>query len=280
MRIRTQGEYKAFFTNSGKTIRLSNGAPQNSELEDVAINDKCLANCSYCYTDAKKSGTNFKDIITKALYVWGTKDMNDRPFQIAIGGAGEPTMHPDFCEFIRCVKDLGILPNYTTNGMHLTDSVLNATERYCGGVALSWHPHIFKVYHRAIPKLQNVTNKLNTHVIIGTKESLTQLKTLYNTYERVFDYFVILPYQAVGRACEIETHKIWGEMFDWINSVNSNKFAFGALFFDYLKNNNVKLDISVYDPDVYSGYRLMDERYKIIYKSSYDITVKATNYEK
>ena len=45
MRIRIQNDYKSFFTNSYKTIRLSDAAPLTPELTDVAINNRCLANC-------------------------------------------------------------------------------------------------------------------------------------------------------------------------------------------------------------------------------------------
>lgn len=186
MRIRQQGAYKAFHTNSGKTIRLTDAKPLTPELEDVAINDKCLANCSYCYTDAKKTGTNFSNIITKALDVYGSLTLNDRPFQIAIGGAGEPTMHPDLYEFTKCIKELGITPNYTTNGMHLSNDVLKATKDNVGGVALSWHPHIKKVFHTVVNPLRDNTSNLNTHIILGTEQSLIDLKDLYRQSPDVF----------------------------------------------------------------------------------------------
>lgn len=274
MRIRKQGNYKAFFTNTGKTIRFTNDIPLTSELEDVAINSKCLANCSYCYTDAKKSGFNFNNILEKADEVYGSLDLNDRPFQIAIGGAGEPTMHPLFGEFVKKIKSLDIFPNYTTNGMHLTPEVMEATQKYCGGVALSWHPHISKVFHEAVKKLSRLDIKLNVHIILGVDNSVEDLKELYNKYEDVFDYFVILPYQGVGRAESKKVNHIWKEGFDWIKTVNSSKFAFGALFYDYLKTNNTGLEMSIYNPDVYSGYRLLNNNYKTLYKSSYELTEK------
>ena len=85
--------------------------------------------------------------------------MNERPFQIAIGGAGESTIHPDWVEFVKCVKDMEIMPNYTTNGMHLSNEIIRATEDYCGGVAISWHPHISKTFDKAVLKLSEISNK-------------------------------------------------------------------------------------------------------------------------
>jgi MoaA/NifB/PqqE/SkfB family radical SAM enzyme len=277
MRIREQKNYKAFFTNTFKTVRLTDGEPTTPELLDVAINDKCLANCSYCYTNALKSGNNFENIVDKAKEIWGSQELNDRPFQTAIGGAGEPTLHPDFSDFVKYLRSIDIIPNYTTNGMHLSKEVLESTEKYCGGVALSWHPHIEKVFHDAIIKLSSIKTKINTHIIIGTEKSLNDLKLLYSLYEHKFEYFVILPYQAVGRGQKLETKDIWIRTFEWINTVNSKKFAFGALFYNFLKENDIPLEMSIYNPDIYSGYVLLNNNYKKIYKSSYELTEKNIN---
>lgn len=249
-------------------------APKHPEIEDVAINSKCFAACSYCYTSALKTGSNFENIVEKADVVWGSLKPEDRPFQIAIGGAGESTIHPDWVPFVKRVSELGIVPNYTTNGMHLSDEILDATEKYCGGVAVSYHPHIRQSFDKALQKLSKIDTKLNIHVIIGDEQSLIDLKEIYEKYVDILDYIVILPYQAAGRAKKIDTEKTWIEMFDWVNSVESNKFAFGALFYDWLKNHNIALDMAIYEPEIYSGYRLMDNSHMKLRKSSYDLTEK------
>lgn len=281
MRIREYKEsnYKAIFFN-GKTIRsrLDKNKEISSipfpELEDVAINNKCMGGCPYCYTSALTTGVNFNDIVSKAYEVWGSLELKDRPFQIAVGGAGESTLHPDWIEFMKTVYSLGIVPNYTTNGMHLSDNILQVTEDICGGVALSWHPHIPNVFHKAMDRLKGINTKLNVHVIIGEDDSLEQLKYLYNKYQSIVDYFVILPYMSVGRAKSIDTHEIWINTFKWIKRKDESKFAFGALFYDWLMENKVDLDIAIYPPEIYSGYRLMDDRYRDVYISSYDLRIK------
>lgn len=289
MRIRKDinANYKSVFFNH-KTIRmrLDNSkpitAPTHPEIEDVAINSKCLAGCSYCYTNAMKSGNNFTDIVEKAQLVWGSLALEDRPFQIAIGGAGESTMHPNWIPFVKKVNELGIVPNYTTNGMHLTDEILKATEEYCGGVALSYHPHIKKIFNNAMEKLKTIDTKLNIHVIIGDNDSLEDLKTIFETHKNDVEYFVILPYQASGRAKEIDTSETWKNLFVWLDSVPSDRlrqFAFGALFYEYLLNNKPNFEINVYEPEIYSGYRLMDDSYDILRKSSYDLSEKIVHNE-
>jgi len=279
IRIDVEANYKATFFN-GKTIRMRINpnekirTPKFAEIEDVAINSKCFANCPYCYTSATKRGSNFNNIVEKAIEVWSSVEQNHRPFQIAIGGAGESTIHSDWTEFVKTVEQLGITPNYTTNGMHLSEDILKATEDYCGGVAVSWHPHIENVFHKSINKLAQIDTKLNTHVIVGSQESLHHLKLLYDTYADVIDYFVVLPYQAVGRGVPIIVDKIWKETFEWINSVESKKFAFGALFYEWLLENEISLDIDVYEPEIFSGYRMFDDTYNLLRKSSYDLSPK------
>lgn len=281
MKIRTYpgSNYKAVFLD-GKTVRLKidNDRPITAtptpELEDVAINSKCLAGCSYCYTSALRTGSNFDNIVGKAIGVWGALKPEDRPFQIAIGGAGESTMHPDWVEFVKTVSGLGIMPNYTTNGMHLSDEILRTTEDVCGGVAVSWHPHIKKVFKPAIDKLSSIRTKLNVHVIVGEDGSLKDLQDIYDSYYDKIDYFVVLPYIPAGRAVKIDTGDVWKRTFEWINTVDYKKFAFGALFYDWLLKNRVDLPISVYEPEMFSGYRIMDDRYEKLFKSSYNLTLK------
>lgn len=277
-----QANYRAFFFN-GKTVRQridpskSITAPLYPEIEDVAINAKCFAACSYCYTSAVKEGENFQDIEIKSQRIWGSLPIEERPFQIAIGGAGEPTLHPSFTSFLSHVRGLGITPNYTTNGMHLNQEILEATNKYCGGLAISWHPHIEPVFHRALNVLKGATFKVNTHFIIGEHGSLDKLKVLFEQYKYQLDYFVILPYQAVGRAVPVQTEIEWLDTFQWISELEKEeqaKFAFGALFYEWMKDLNLPLEIDMYEPEIYSGYRMMDNNYQTLYKSSYDLTPK------
>jgi radical SAM protein with 4Fe4S-binding SPASM domain len=59
--------------------------------------------------------------------------------QIALGGRGDPNLHEDFAAILRYTKEHGIVPNYTTSGMALTDDQVALTKEYCGAVAVSWY---------------------------------------------------------------------------------------------------------------------------------------------
>ena len=45
--------------------------------------------------------------------------------------------------------------------------------------------------------------------------------------------------------------------------------------YEWLLKNEVDLPMSIYEPEIFSGYRIMDDnRYKNLYKSSYNLTIK------
>ena len=75
MRLDWDANYKAVFLPSGKTLRFKYdqskpfSIPKTPEIEDVAINSKCLANCSYCYTSATAAGKNFDSFDRKFKFI-------------------------------------------------------------------------------------------------------------------------------------------------------------------------------------------------------------------
>lgn len=253
------------------------GAPPTPELEDVAINDRCNAMCSYCYTSALKSGRDFSDVDRKAEEVWGPLG-EDRPFQVAIGGAGEPTMHAGFPSFVATVRGLGIVPNYTTNGMHLTDDVLRATSDHCGGVAVSYHPHIGRVFGDAVRLLSGTGVQVNAHVIVGQPGTADLLRRVHGEHGGSLSHLVVLPYMGVGRAAGSGVDPVpeWRIALEWVASLGegARQFAFGALFYDWFLSEPPPVPVDTYPPEVLSGYRIMDDSYRVLRRSSYDTTPK------
>lgn len=143
--------YRAIWNNL-KTVRLGEGVakelpPNEAEFYDVGINTKCNAMCSFCYVSANKEGVNYPDICeTWKKWMntfWENKPKEgiittNKPFQIAIGSTGEPTIHPEFCQFLETVYNTGVVPNYTTNGLifakddELSKQILEATRKFVG----------------------------------------------------------------------------------------------------------------------------------------------------
>jgi len=265
--------YKATYIN-GKTIRfaINNNEPIKEldypEFYDISITNQCDANCKYCYQDSKKNTPHYEDIVYKVSSFFSKMSKNERPFQIAYGG-GEPTSHPEFIELLKITKALGIVPNYTTNGMWATGGnispieLVEATRDYCGGVAVSCHPHLDNTWPLAASLYSAHNIKLNFHIIISDKESIDYFREIYDKWHNSVETFVLLPYIAVGRA----TAK--GIDYDYLKKSlpeNIGKIAFGANFYEYLKGSDIKMHL--YEPEMFSKYiTLKDNGY--LYPSSF-----------
>ena len=312
--------YRAIFlTEKGQTMRIALDPSKPilplryPELLDISFGTKCFANCPFCYTSAITNGENYPNITERITKWFGSLTPNQRPFQVAIGGGGEPTQHPEFASAVKAFKDLDIMPNYTTNGMHLTDEVIQATKDYCGGVAVSCHPHLEKTWKKAVNKLVANNIRTNVHIIVGEEGSTDKFWEIYNEFNDKVEYFVLLPYQKVGRATtnqDLDVEAEWTKLFDSLvdmnmtiayneymqsskSSINKEEFiklygssvkmkvtniAFGALFYPFILKNIDKykqFNISLYEPEIMGGYVMLEDRDEmLICKSSYDHTPK------
>ena len=265
--------YRGIWYN-GKTIRIALDPKKPiteldyPEFYDVKLTGHCLGKCNFCYMDSKKDDDHYKNIVQKIKDYFKPMSENERPFQIAYGG-GEPTSHPDFIECLKVTKNLGIEPNYTTNGMNIkltSDPIVQATKKYCGGVAVSCHPHLKEHWERAATIYYACKIKLNFHIIISDKSSIDYFKNIYEIWKDKIDYFVLLPYEAQGRAKEKE--------IDWeylvkILPEEYSKIAFGANFYPYLIGGGHNIKVSLYEPEIMSKF--LDLKDMSLYPSSFNL---------
>lgn len=288
-RVFPESNYNAIWFNL-KTLRLGSG--QAKELEypefyDVGINTKCNLNCPMCYVSATKSGIDFSDICSKAKIFFGQMTENERPFQVAIGSTGEPTLHPEFCDFLETLFYLNIVPNYTTNGItiaedsELSTKILDYTSRFVGGVAVSaneWSDYISKVWRKAIYKLDNYGNtNINIHYIINDKESVDKFLEIYTEFKHIVLYFVLLPLMPSGRS----NQKYSQNAFEYLlkQDLDFGKIAFGAHFYDSLCNQNT-VKCYLYPPESLSKNLILDDVIKVT-PSSFNLTpIKEIKYER
>jgi len=261
--------YRAIYHN-GKTLRMQYDrnkpiADLNyPEFYDIKITSYCEGNCPWCYMNSTCKGHHFDDILGKVDKFFGGMSENERPFQVAIGG-GEPTMHPDFIPLLKKLRELGISPNYTTNGMNMTSDILDATEKYCEGVAVSAHPHLESIWNDAFFALTDRDIKTNFHIIISDRDSIEYFKDIYQAYNGRAFYFVLLPYEKAGRAKSKDTD--FDYMFSELKKFDDiSGIAFGALFYPYLKKHPW-LDLSLYEPEIMSKFLDMDSM--TLYPSSF-----------
>lgn len=160
-RVFPEHNYNALWSNL-KTIRLGEGVakelpPEFSEFYDVSLGNKCMTGkCPFCYVSSDPNGRYYENICDTwkkwmSLYPEEVRNgitYTTKPFQIAIGSEGEPTEHPQFCEFIETVYNTNVVPNFTTNGVILAswdnpgssyyekaNRILDYTQKYVGRIS-------------------------------------------------------------------------------------------------------------------------------------------------
>lgn len=270
-------------------VTLRTGDPQSlpveySEFYDIGINNKCNAECPFCYVGANHEGENFADICTtwirwmatfKEEYRQGIL-FTEKPFQIAIGSTGEPTIHPDFCLFLAVVHNTGVVPNYTTNGIviasdtKLSERILDYTEKYCGGVAVSLsNPKLYNQAVRAINKLINRDIHVMIHHIISDMESVDRFVTATELWGDSIRYHVLLPLMPSGRSTKGLEPLVFEYLEAIISEKNISNVAFGAHFVESLKNS--KLKTSLYEPEAFSSNVILTKDKVQITPSSFDL---------
>lgn len=171
-------------------------SPHGPELMDISITNWCDKGCVFCYKSSTRHGLHmalrdYKRVIDEAAEM-GT-------FQVALGG-GNPNQHPDFEEILDYTKMKGIVPNYTTNGRGLSESILEATERNCGAVAVSAYPPYVELAE-TIRLFADRKIKTNVHFIIDSESVDTAINWLRDPPEflRTINALVFLNYKPSGR---------------------------------------------------------------------------------
>jgi sulfatase maturation enzyme AslB (radical SAM superfamily) len=270
MRTRSFPEknYKAIY-HDGKTLRMALD-PKSPILEleypefyDISLGTYCAGECPYCYQNGSRQGKVVEDPCERLQGFYGPLNANQRPFQVALSGVESVK---DSVRVLKTLTDLGIVPNYTSNGIYLSDELLGATKQYCGGVAITAHPHLQQYWLPAVEKLLGLGIFVNIHVLIHDRESILQFLTLYRTLSPAIKYFVLLPIINQGRA---SGYKIDSEfLFKEIKSlVQEGRIAFGANFYEQLKNTD--FEIYLYEPEIFSKY--LDLMTMKVYKSSFSV---------
>jgi hypothetical protein len=242
-----------------------------AEFYDVSLGEKCVSGggCPWCYTSADKAGRNYMDPAQRVLELWGPMPASQRPFQVAIGGGGEPLEHSQFVKVLQTFKELGITPNYTTNGrLWFKPGVMEATRKYCGGVAISCHPHLERDWRKAIEEYLKAGVSLNLHVIIGDRASSERFSRIYDEYAERLDYVVLLPMVQSGRGASFSPPDTEA-LLEHLQGKEWSRLAFGSGFWEWLKTQP-QIPAVLYPPEIMSKYVLLDSPVRI-YNNSHEM---------
>lgn len=274
--------------------------PEESEFYDVGINDRCDAGCPFCYVSANKNGTDFSGIIKTwkklSQNIWyqrkiGQITVTNGPVQIAIGSTGEPTQHPDFPEFLKIVKESGVVPNYTTNGLLLgysgkdqeiikrRDNLLDVTEKYCSAVAISLgNKNLREAAIRAIENLIPRDIHVVTHHIISDLDSVLDFFEFRRKYGKKIHYYTLLPLAKSGRSEKEMSQGVYNFLESEILfrqreiMEDMGNISFGAKFIPYVKSHGNLLNACLIPEGAYSKNMLIKDDKVIITPSSFDLT--------
>lgn len=296
-RVFPEHNYNALWVNL-KTIRFGEGVakelpPEYSEFYDVSLGTVCrTGKCPFCYVSSNPNGRFYQNICetwkkwmnTYKSYTKGGVTITNKPFQIAIGSEGEPTEHPEFCDFLQTVYLSGVVPNYTTNGVILSDwnnpdgehyelaqRILYYTTEYVGGVAVSFgNKNLRKNAEKAIEALINAGNcYINIHHIISDRESVDAFVRVWKEYGDNIKYHVLLPLMPAGRSKEGIQDGVFEYLEEQIQLNNIENVAFGAHFVKYLRNSKIKTWL--YEPESFSKNVLLKENKVVITPSSFNM---------
>ena len=262
-----ENNYNAFWYNL-KTTRFGEGVaselePDKAEFYDVSIGTKCNACCEFCYVSAADNGECYDNVCetwTKWMSMYSEINNNgitetDKPFQIAIGSQGEPSVHPMFCDFLETVYKTNVVPNYTTNGIILSywdkpgkryyllaNKILEYTKKYVGGVAISFGNKSLRNYAKDAVNglIEKGDVNINLHHIISTKESVDEFVEIWKEYGDEIAYHVLLPLMPSGRSTKGIEDGVFEYMESKIQELNMKNVAFGAHFIKYLEGSKIK----------------------------------------
>lgn len=194
-------------------------APFGPELLDISLTSRCNKHCTYCY---QNSGLEGKDM-SLPLFRHLLSIIPQTVTQIAFGG-GTCELHPDFSLILRETRAKGIIPNYTTNGIAITEELAKTTAENCGAVAISYHGDWFDVL-RAAERFERKGLKPNVHFILSKNTVGEALKTLQKEWP--FKAIVFLLHKPQGRSDPNNNLKDLGALKEFLAEVPKSKTGIG-----------------------------------------------------
>lgn len=111
---------------------------------------------------------------------------------------------------------------------------------------------------------------VNIHHIISDKASVQDFINSWYNYSDNIKYHVLLPLMPSGRSTKGLEPEAWKILEKSIKDLNITNIAFGAHFYDYLKESSIKTWI--YPPESLSKNMILKNGKVIITPSSFNLT--------
>ena len=172
------------------------------ELIDVGVMGHCthgkLGLCRKAGVECYQNGlSTFQPNMSLENFRRIVKECKGRTFQFALGGRGDVDMHENFEELLKCCRENGIVPNFTTSGLGLNMDKAVICKKYCGAVAVSWYRQEHTL--RAISLLLLAGVKTNIHYVLGNNSIDEAIERLENKdFPEGINAVVFLLHKPVG----------------------------------------------------------------------------------
>lgn len=127
---------------------------------------------------------------------------NNSPLQQIAFGITDVNANPDFFKMMRYARNFGIIPNYTTNGMFVTEEIAKETAEVCGAVAVSVYSNK-NIAYDAIKKFTDAgMTQVNVHYMLS-EETCDRLYEVFNDIKnddrlKRLNAIVLLGYKPKG----------------------------------------------------------------------------------
>lgn len=226
-------------SNTGITFRWGKTMKDNPvwapvpELADISISNHCSKGCAFCYRDSQPNN----EFMGLEDYCFVLDSMTHKDlggvFQVALGG-GEPLEHPQFLDIIDATIKRGIVPNFTTNGIFLTDEICQLIKLKVGAVAVSVSK-VDELKTETIKMLIRNGIRANIHYVLSEqniKEATEILKGKYNSLFYGVNAIIFLTYKPAGRASERFILKLNSRFDEFLSKIDDKTIKRPRIGFD------------------------------------------------
>jgi hypothetical protein len=172
-------------------------------------------------------------------------------------GAGEPTLHPDFCNILETCRNYHVIPNFTTYSVEnvtKNPAIREAVLKYAGSFASS------EIFPGNIADIKSWNNneevQCSLQIPLGTHDPLTIQRAL-DLARSLGVNFTLLGFKNSGKGQTYRKYD-YGWIMDYLKQNNVNKFGADTLFVKkfrrQLKEIGVPQELMVGEEGRYSCY--------------------------
>lgn len=166
------------------------------DLVDISLTDYCEATCPWCYRDNSRAGKHTQVDLYEIAAALG----NLQVFEVALGG-GEPTLHPQFHEFVETLRRYGVVPSFSTRNLGwLLHPSADTTVQCIGQWAYSVHSYTeVEQLVTILKRFPEAAQKASIHFVVGAMAHWQTSAVLRAAADAQLPV-TLLGYKTLGRA--------------------------------------------------------------------------------